>query len=181
MTRSDFENVLKMGENVCVEFKRGGNGAQSDTFETVCAFLNRFGGDTRLYSGADPVMDEEDVFSIAIPLNDNYSPEVGEDAGTKVSSKGGGDSGDSNVSISTTEKTTKKTTKKTTEKTTEKTSVRIIRLISERPSINIRDLAAKCEITEDGVYWHLKQLKAKGLIRRVGPDKGGHWEIVEKA
>lgn len=23
MTRSDFENVLKMGENVCVEFKRG--------------------------------------------------------------------------------------------------------------------------------------------------------------
>ena len=45
MTRQDFENILKVGEHVCVEFKRGGNGAQNDTFETICAFLNRFGGD----------------------------------------------------------------------------------------------------------------------------------------
>ena len=45
MTKETFENVLKIGENVCVEFKRGGNGAQNDTFETICAFLNRFGGD----------------------------------------------------------------------------------------------------------------------------------------
>ena len=44
MTRQDFENILKVGEHVCVEFKRGGNGAQNDTFETICAFLNRFGG-----------------------------------------------------------------------------------------------------------------------------------------
>ena len=45
MAKSDFENVLKMGENVCVEFKRGGNVAQNDTLETICALLNRFGGD----------------------------------------------------------------------------------------------------------------------------------------
>ena len=44
MTKEAFENVLKLGENVGVEFKRGGNGAQNDTFETICAFLNRFGG-----------------------------------------------------------------------------------------------------------------------------------------
>ena len=45
MTKEDFENVLKVGEHSGVEFKRGGNGAQYDTFETICAFLNRFGGD----------------------------------------------------------------------------------------------------------------------------------------
>jgi len=33
-------------------------------------------------------------------------------------------------------------------------------------------------ITEDGVKYHLAKLKAEGLIRRVGPDKGGHWEVV---
>jgi hypothetical protein len=43
MTKLDFENVLKVGEHIGVEFKRGGNGAQNDTFETICAFLNRFG------------------------------------------------------------------------------------------------------------------------------------------
>lgn len=45
MTTKEFENILKIGEHVGVEFKRGGNGAQNDTFETICAFLNRFGGD----------------------------------------------------------------------------------------------------------------------------------------
>ena len=35
MTRKDFESVLKMGEHVGVEFKRGGNGAQNDTFEAT--------------------------------------------------------------------------------------------------------------------------------------------------
>ena len=25
----------------------------------------------------------------------------------------------------------------------------------------------------------IAELKAKGIIRRVGPDRGGHWEIVE--
>ena len=32
---------------------------------------------TRLYSGADPIIDEEDAFSVTVPLNDGYSPEVG--------------------------------------------------------------------------------------------------------
>ena len=45
MRAADFHRFQQGGENVCVEFKRGGNGAQKDTFETICAFLNRFGGD----------------------------------------------------------------------------------------------------------------------------------------
>ena len=68
--------------------------------------------------------------------------------------------------------------KKATEKTTEKTSVRIVKLIRANPSISIGELAEKCGLTDDGVYWQLKQLKAKGIIRRIGPDKGGHWEVV---
>ena len=40
-----------IGENVCIEFKRCGNGIESDTYETVCSFLNRFGGD--IYLGVE--------------------------------------------------------------------------------------------------------------------------------
>ncbi|MCQ2274485.1 MAG: hypothetical protein MJZ86_06785 [Bacteroidales bacterium] len=32
----------------------------------------------------------------------------------------------------------------------------------------------------DGVKWNLQQMKNKNLIRRVGPDKGGHWEVIDK-
>lgn len=45
MNAKEFQRFRQVGENVGVEFKRGGNGAQADTFETICAFLNRFGGD----------------------------------------------------------------------------------------------------------------------------------------
>ena len=45
MDLKEFHSTLTIGENVAVEFKRCGNGIESDTYETVCSFLNRFGGD----------------------------------------------------------------------------------------------------------------------------------------
>jgi len=45
MDAKDFKKVLKEGEGVYVEFKRGRTGAEDDTYETICSFLNRFGGD----------------------------------------------------------------------------------------------------------------------------------------
>ena len=40
-----LKSILTIGETIAVEFKRCGNGIESDTYETVCSFLNRFGGD----------------------------------------------------------------------------------------------------------------------------------------
>lgn len=45
MDLKEFHSILTIGETVAVEFKRCGNGIESDTYETVCSFLNRFGGD----------------------------------------------------------------------------------------------------------------------------------------
>lgn len=44
-----LQSVLKIGETIGVEFKRCGNGIESDVYESVCSFLNRFGGD--IYMG----------------------------------------------------------------------------------------------------------------------------------
>lgn len=40
-----LKNILDIGETIGVEFKRCGNGIENDVYETVCSFLNRFGGD----------------------------------------------------------------------------------------------------------------------------------------
>ncbi len=40
-----MKNMLEIGETIAVEFKRCGNGIENDVYETVCSFLNRFGGD----------------------------------------------------------------------------------------------------------------------------------------
>lgn len=40
-----IKSILEIGETIAVEFKRCGNGVENDVYETVCSFLNRFGGD----------------------------------------------------------------------------------------------------------------------------------------
>lgn len=45
METKRFEEILSLGETICIEFKRCGNGVESDVYETVCSFLNSFGGD----------------------------------------------------------------------------------------------------------------------------------------
>lgn len=45
MRSETLKQILAVGETVAVEFKRCGNGIEHDVYETVCSFLNRFGGD----------------------------------------------------------------------------------------------------------------------------------------
>ena len=33
--------------------------------------------------------------------------------------------------------------------------------------------------TEDGIYWNIKKLKEGGIIRRIEPNKGRYWEIID--
>lgn len=60
MDLKTLQSMLVIGETVAVEFKRCGNGIESDTYETVCSFLNRFGGD--LFMG---VLDDGTVSGIS--------------------------------------------------------------------------------------------------------------------
>ena len=59
------------------------------------------------------------------------------------------------------------------------TAARIVAFLGSNPSATQDNLAAIAGITVKGVEWHLKKLKAAGRLRRVGPARGGHWEVVE--
>lgn len=66
----------------------------------------------------------------------------------------------------------------TRKKTREKTREKIVQAINNNPCITTSELAAMLNISSKGVEWQIKQLKEKGIIHRVGADKGGHWEIA---
>lgn len=66
---------------------------------------------------------------------------------------------------------------KTVEETEEKTVEKIQLLIRQNPRITQQELMKKTGLSRRGVEWNLAKLKEKGLLRRIGPDKGGHWEI----
>ena len=68
----------------------------------------------------------------------------------------------------------------TTTMAMEKTTEKILCLIKENPQITYRALAETLGLTEDGVYWSMKKLREKGLLRRIGGRKEGYWEIVEQ-
>lgn len=79
----------------------------------------------------------------------------------------------------TAETATVSTTETTTKTATETTAEKIIRLMRENPRSTNKELAAACGITEDGVYWNTKKLRKNNIIRRVGGDFGGHWEVLD--
>lgn len=64
------------------------------------------------------------------------------------------------------------------ERLTENQSL-ILKHISENPHIPIVNLSKKIGITTKNIEVNIKKLKEKGLLRRTGPAKGGHWEVLE--
>ncbi len=55
----------------------------------------------------------------------------------------------------------------------------ILTLIKDNAQISRAEITQKLgKITEDGVKYNLKVLQQKGLLRRVGGDFGGRWELI---
>lgn len=55
----------------------------------------------------------------------------------------------------------------------------IIAGIRQNPKVSAAEIAMQIGISSRAVEKRIKALRENGMIRRVGPDKGGHWEIIE--
>ena len=64
-------------------------------------------------------------------------------------------------------------------KTSGKRSGKILGYLSTNPDVTIPELAEMLGITERSVERNLSQLREQNLVRRVGPAKGGHWEVLK--
>lgn len=69
---------------------------------------------------------------------------------------------------------------KSTQKGTQKSTQKILELIAENPKVTTQEMADSLGIIRRAVAKHIKKLQEQGVIRRVGPDKGGHWEVIER-
>ena len=65
------------------------------------------------------------------------------------------------------------------QKTVQKTVQKILDKIKENPKITLKELGNDVGLTRRGVDWNIAKLKKQGKLKRIGPDKGGHWEINE--
>lgn len=81
------------------------------------------------------------------------------------------------------EKDTVKQTEKGTEKGTEKLSknqLLILNYITENKNITIEELTSRIAISASKVKANISKLKQKGFLKRIGPDKGGYWLVIER-
>ena len=80
-----------------------------------------------------------------------------------------------------TEKTTVITTEKSaigSEKSSEKNQA-IISAIRLNPKVTAAEIAMKLGVSSRAVEKRIKTLRENGVIRRIGGDKGGYWEVIE--
>ena len=87
-----------------------------------------------------------------------------------------------------TEKTTVITTEKSaigsekngsgSEKSSEKSQA-IISAIRLNPKVTAAEIAMKLGVSSRAVEKRIKTLRENGVIRRIGGDKGGYWEVIE--
>ena len=64
------------------------------------------------------------------------------------------------------------------QKTSQKTSQKIIDLIKEDPYISTSKKAEIIGVDRRSIARNIKKLQEQGVVRRVGPDKGGFWEVI---
>jgi len=81
------------------------------------------------------------------------------------------------------EKAVEKDIEKVVEKDVEKlsnTQKSILSIIEMSPHITIQVLSKETGINARNIQKHLKQLKDKKFIERIGPDRGGYWKVLKK-
>lgn len=61
----------------------------------------------------------------------------------------------------------------------EKSSKEILLMLKGDASLSAREIEDRLEISRRTVEKKIAKLRKDGRIRRIGPDKGGHWEVVE--
>ena len=72
-----------------------------------------------------------------------------------------------------------KGSEKSSVKSSEKTDVRILERLGNSPGMTISELSEALELSTRAIEKQLRSLQGSGRLRRVGPAKGGHWEVLK--
>ena len=55
----------------------------------------------------------------------------------------------------------------------------IIENMRANTTVSAEEIAKKAGISTRKIQEHIKKLKELSIIKRIGPDKGGHWEVMQ--
>ncbi|MBI4882150.1 MAG: putative DNA binding domain-containing protein [Planctomycetes bacterium] len=79
----------------------------------------------------------------------------------------------------TTGTTPQETPQKTLQKTPQSTSDAILELLRQQPELTFAQIATLLRKSDSAVKRAVRKLRESGRVQRIGPDKGGHWKVIE--
>ena len=105
----------------------------------------------------------------------------GQKSGQKSGMKGGQKSlqKDVKTNINTGQNNSMKGEQKGGQKGGQKTEKMIIDMMRETPTISVKLMCANLNLSRNAITKQIEKLKTQYRVRRIGPDKGGHWRVVE--
>ncbi len=56
---------------------------------------------------------------------------------------------------------------------------KILSAIEKDKYITYKKLSAILKISEKSIFKNIEKLKQKGMLKRIGPDRGGYWQIIK--
>jgi ATP-dependent DNA helicase RecG len=65
------------------------------------------------------------------------------------------------------------------EKGSEKSSEKILSLVRMESTLSAREIAFRLGITPRAVEKQITMLRKDGRLKRAGPAKGGHWDVID--
>ena len=68
---------------------------------------------------------------------------------------------------------------KASKETVGETVGEILELLNSNGKITRAELSEKIGLSIRGIEWHLKNLKEKGVIKRIGSTKSGFWKVLK--
>ena len=136
--------------------------------------------------GRDCFVFMHNFIRIVIPFQNADIPEGGMKTGTESGMKN-----DNNTLKTNTINTKKGGTKngiiegmeggmKTVEENPLLVRLKIIEILEKEPKISITELALRLSKARSSVQKHIAFLNNKNIIRRIGPAKGGYWEVIKR-
>lgn len=110
-------------------------------------------------------------------LGHEDAPKVGEKVGEKVGDRVGDRVGEKVGETS--EKLRRKGRKKGSEESLTPNQRQILSLLRQNGRLTARELAEEVGISSRKIEQNIARLKESGTLRRIGPDRGGSWEVLK--
>lgn len=57
------------------------------------------------------------------------------------------------------------------------TRAAIVQAMKDNPKVTVSELAKRLRLSTTAIEKNIHYLKTQGYVKRVGPAKGGHWEV----